>query len=171
MMGRISKPAAISEIRGGQLMAKCAIAVTNVWQDKKTKMFKKKTVFFNLTFWDQYLIRKLEKVMPGNEIWVEGDLEPNTFAVANGTRRHVINFYVTNMMIPRYYKKPTDVEIKESELIDEDERVFEAMFTAHNEEEMENEAGPKKVKELKNEEELQNLSRGDIDDLFNNLHV
>lgn len=70
------------------------IAVNDSFKTKDG--WKRRGIFFNLTCWDVYLCKRLEKLNKGDLILAEGDIEPGKYD-KNGSTIYITNFVVKEL--------------------------------------------------------------------------
>lgn len=71
------------------VMAKFSVATEERWKDKNTEEWKSKTEWHNVTVWNEYLIKVVEKhLRKGSNVYIEGALETRKWQDKQGNDRY-----------------------------------------------------------------------------------
>jgi single-strand DNA-binding protein len=118
-VGNITRQPELATTKSGNPMAKFSVAVNSTW--KSAEGFKRKVQYFNIVVWDKYLVKRAEKLQIGEMVFVEGDIEPQTFVDKTGKKCYSIAFFATSLIAPRLSAiKPKGVDEETGELIEPD---------------------------------------------------
>lgn len=82
LLGHLGRDPEITNTRGGQAVAKLAIATTRKWTDKQTNQAQEKTEWHRVTVWGKQAELCGEYLHKGDKVLVDGRLEYSSFEKA-----------------------------------------------------------------------------------------
>lgn len=86
IMGNITKEPELRYLDSGMALCKIGLAVNEEWKNKAGEK-QKKTVFFDVTFWDKRAETIAKFCHKGDPLYVEGKMESTTKETDNGEKR------------------------------------------------------------------------------------
>lgn len=160
-VGNISKIPTIKMTGSGKPMGRLGVAVNQAWRAKDGE-YKKQSYFFEVTVWDEFLVKRTAKFKVGDMVLIEGDINPGKYENTSGQTVYVMNFVATSIISMALSKREADESILPKPQLEEDE--FAPDFVTGHEPAMTNLAPPQPKKK-------KTVTVDAVEELFNDIDL